>query len=277
MSSLRILVPCAAALLLGPAGGHAAFDPLPAGTRASTLCGAMLLSCHEPLGVAANPSIISGIPAGALELSFVPGLFGLRELRRLDLALAFPVGKGAFGSQLRSFGGALYRELSITAAFGAPLAEGCDGGLSFTFYHLSISRYGAASGWAVNAGARVRVADQALFGASIRNVNRPVLGRSGEPISMELNAFFQYDPAGWVHLLAGISKEERTRPSGGAGLEADIAGCVALRAGVNEGASEYGLGASFIFAAFELDYGMVSHVSLGLTQSVTLTIRFPSW
>ncbi|HEX9005893.1 MAG TPA: hypothetical protein VF889_01270 [Bacteroidota bacterium] len=273
-NSFRIPMLCAAFLVAGTTA-RGAFEPLPAGARCSALCGALLLSCHEPLSVAANPSLLSGIAGASAEFSLSPGRFGLQELRLLDAALAFPLGPGGGGCHARLFGGPLYGELTITGSIARPLSDRFDGGFSLSLYHLHIAGYGAASAWAVSAGARARVADPLLFAASVRNINRPLLGRAREPVGMEMLASLQYDPAAWLHLLVALSKEERALPAAAAGLEAELAGCIALRTGISEGSSEFGFGASLTFPAFALDYGLVSHASLGFTHALTLSIGWP--
>ncbi len=269
----RFLILCSALLVSGGTSARGAFEPLPAGARSSALCGALLLTCDEPLAAAVNPSLLSGLAGAAAEFSLSPGLFGLKELRLLDAAIAIPLGRGGGGCHARLFGGPLYEELTLTGSLAGPLSGRFDGGFSLSAYHLHIAGYGAASTWAVSAGARARVADPLLFAASVRNINRPLLGRAREPVGMEMLASLQFDAAAWLHLLVTLSKEERALPATAAGLEAELAGCIALRTGVNEGSSEYGFGVSLTLPAFALDYGLVSQVSLGFTHSLTLSIR----
>ena len=260
-------------LVLSHGSSQGAFERLPAGARSAALCDALQVSPGELYALEANPSVLSGVKAPSVGCSYVPGLFGLAELRRLELAAAAPLGRGGAGGLIRSFGNDLYREISITLGYAFDAAERWSAGLGITAYNLTIAGYGRAWTLGIHAGARFRIAEGLLFGASIRNMNRPTLGRSREPIGAELLAGMQYAPVPSFRLMIGLSREERSVEAVSAGVEMEPAESVTLRAAA--AASSYGLGAGVQAAGIRLDYGLVMHLELGMTHHFSITFELP--
>src|SRR5512140_770104 len=145
MGAGRTVALYSALVLIASNMARGAFDPLPSGARAAVLSGALRLSRCTPLAAAANPALSPMGNNAALELSCFPGLFNLPELRQVDLGLAFPVLKGGAACLARTFGNALYRELSLSAAAALPVTDRFCAGIGLTWYHLAIRGYGSAS------------------------------------------------------------------------------------------------------------------------------------
>lgn len=260
-------------LALSHGSSQGAFERLPAGARSAALCDALQVCPGEMFALEANPSVLSGVTAPAVGCSYAPGLFGLAELRRLELAAAAPLGPGGAGGLIRSFGYDLYREISITLGYAFDAAERWSAGLGITAYSLSIAGYGHAWTLGIHAGARFRIAEGLLFGASIRNMNRPTLGRSREPVGAELLAGMQYAPLPSCRLMIGLSREERSVEAVSAGVEMEPVESMTLRAAAAE--SSYGLGAGVQAAGIHFDYALVTHLELGITHHFSIMFELP--
>ncbi len=253
----------------------AAFERLPAGARSQGLCGASQLALSDPFVLETNPAAIGVMGINRITISTSPGLFGMNELRRTEAALAFEFLGGTTGVLGRSFGFALYREITLVGGFAAQVSPELTVGASLAWYALHVSGYGDAGTIGVNLGASVRLADQIRYGLSIRNVNRPRIGRSRESVPTELLTCIEFQPVPSFLLSAALTKDPDSPLCGSFGAEWIIEGHVVLRAGAQEGLQLFGTGGGVIFGPLSVDYGLSIHPDLGFTHHFSVSLEFP--
>lgn len=253
----------------------AAFERVPAGARELAMCGASLASSRDPFGLEANPADIPH-PGGLMGgFSMTPGLFGMKELQRTEAALSLDLFGGSGGILVRTFGFKLYRETTAMAALSVPLTKEVVLGAGLTWYSLTISGYGHAGTLGVSVGTTILLADQLRYAFSLRNVNRPLLGRSREPIPTELLTGIEFEPLPSFLLAASLTRDPDSPLCGSFGVEWIVEGRVVIRCGAQEGLRQFGAGAGVILGAVSLDYGISIHPDLGLTHQFSLSLCCP--
>jgi hypothetical protein len=235
------------------------------------LCDALQFSPREPFALEVNPSMLASVASLSAGCALVPSLFGIPDLRRMEAAVAAPLPWGGAGGLIRRSGNDLYRELWITLGWGVALTHRAEAGASVTAYGLSIAGYGHAWSIGINAGFHVSFGTGVGLGATVRNLNRPVLGQSREPVGTEILAGVQYAPVPSCRLMAGVAKEERSEEAGAAGVEIDFPGMLTLRAGTD--GLGYGLGAGLQVSGVRLDYALSSHMELGVTHHFSVVVE----
>jgi hypothetical protein len=134
----------------------------------------------------------------------------------------------------------------------------------------------SASGWAMDAGVRLAPAGSALsWGASLQNMKTG--GKGPQAGSAALGAAFKSPGLGLISVdvvrsLDGGSTEVR------AGLERWVMNALALRAGYvpsfQGGAPAWRTGLGLKRGAFQLDYALVPVGALGVTQRMSMSVRF---
>ncbi len=257
------------------AGIFAAFERLPAGARAHALCGASQISRRDPFCLESNPASIAAEGDTRIGISATPGLFGLAELQRTESALSFGCFGGSIGLLGRSFGFELYREITMVAGIAACVTPDISVGASLAWYSMRISGYGHASALGVNLGATIRLADQIQYGLSIRNVNRPQLGRSRELVPSEVLTCIEFRPLPSFLIAASLSKDPDTPLNGAFGVEWVVENHVVLRAGAQEELQQFGAGIGVMWGVVSIDYGLTIHPDLGLTHYFSVLLDIP--
>jgi len=263
------------AFLLTAGRADGAFERLPLGARAASLCDASQLSVGDPFCWGTNPSLLAKAGSTKAAFTYTPGLFGLTDLQRDAAVLRFDALSGGAGTLFKCFGNDLYRELSIDAGYGGSLSENVQAGVSLSLYHLQIEGYGHANAVGLNAGVCMHIADQVAYGISVLNANSPKIGISQECVGAEFLATAMYAPTECCSLMLSVSKPAQSPMCFAAGIEYLLERVVSLRLGANEGLSQYGLGVGATLGFAEVDYGVAIHQELGITHHFEIAVELP--
>ncbi len=252
--------------------GESAFERLPAAARGQGLGGATGTTGMDPFAFLQNPSALatqSSIVGGA---SYTPGLFGLRELGRFESSLCWHVDVIGTGLAFSTFGEMAYREMTLTTGAALELGDRLSAGIAFSWYHLSIAGYGAASTFALHVGFTSRLADQLLIAASIVNLNRPTIGRCGALIPAAIISSVEYVPLSQLRIIAGLEKDECLSLSCVASIEWEIFPLLAFRVGENEGLRQCSMGIGISLLPIRFDYAYTIHRELGGTHHLSVIV-----
>lgn len=206
-------------------------------------------------------------------MTYSPGLFNLKELRRYEGAAGVHLNELGVGTDVRIFGESLYRELTVTAAMGEAVAERLDVGFGVSWYHLAIAGYGSASAFGFHAGLTYHLLDQLRYGAAVLNVNRPTIGQCREQLVAEALSSLEFSPVQTVTIALGLQKDERSSLGVASGVAVLVADVVSLRAGACEALRQCAAGAAFMLGGARFEYTCTFHPDLGVTHHLSVVLE----
>jgi hypothetical protein len=259
----------------GPAGHGARAVAL--GNASATLAGEVWAVANNAAGLAT----LTRPTAGAhLENRYL-----IASLNVAAAAVAVPLGtiepaaagqparasRGVVGAEVQRFGGALYNEVRIGAAYGYRLGVVNIGGrldvLQVSFQDLGSRRTVAAS-----LGGQADVVPERLtFGVYLYNLNQAKLANyQDERVPTVLRAGLAYRPSRQVLLLAETEKDVERSAGLKAGLEYLPLAAVALRAGYASLSQQTTGGVGVRAGSFQFDYAAGWHGALGLSQFLSV-------
>ncbi len=249
------------------------FERTEAGGRAQGLAGAYTALSGDAWGMFFNPAGLARLGSAEAGFFLSPRPFGFSELSFSAATAAVPVPFGVIGIAGSRYGFSLYREESVSLSFGVQTSLG-DVGATLVRYAVSVSNYGSASAYGVNAGYSVELESAFRMGFRIRNLNAPALGAGGERLRESAAMGLAFQPAGEFLVTADLLKEPGFDPSLRAGAEIVVASAFLVRLGVTDQPSEFhaGIGVRAGFASF--DYAFSLHEDLGPTHECSLSIRW---
>lgn len=179
--------------------------------------------------------------------------------------------QGVVGAEVQRFGGALYSEVRLGAAYGYRLGVVNIGGrldvLQVSFQDLGSRRTVAAS-----LGGQADVVPERLsFGVYLYNLNQTKLANyQDERVPTVLRAGLAYRPSKQVLLLAETEKDVEHDAGLKAGLEYLPLPAVAIRAGYASLSQQTTGGVGVKAGNFQFDYAAGWHSALGLSQFLSV-------
>jgi len=270
---MRMLILLAAgAGMAAPASG--AFLPSTQNPGSIAL-GGTTLGCRDfPLCVWMNPSLLA-VQHSALSVTFSPGLYGLTELARGGAYVVERTGIGAFGLAGSFFGTNLYRETVLTLGGGWSPAPSFHAGITLSYMHLRIERYGADHTIGVSLGASVEFRPDLIAGFSVANVNNPVIGEAEEHVPREFRFCVEYRPVTGLAVALDLDKETLSPFGVHVGISWRLTEQVGIRIGGSTDPSLVSGGLWVRLTSFGIEYAVSVHPFLGMTHQAALTIFLP--
>jgi hypothetical protein len=183
--------------------------------------------------------------------------------------------RGVLGAEAQRFGGALYNEVRLGAAYGYRLGAVSIGGrldlLQVSFQDLGSRRTVAAS-----LGGQADVVPERLtFGVYLYNLNQTKLANyQDERVPTVLRAGLAYRPSKQVLLLAETEKDIEYDAGLKAGLEYLPLPAVAIRAGYASLSHQTTGGVGVRAGSFQFDYAAGWHSALGLSQFLSVSLQW---
>jgi hypothetical protein len=259
----------------GPAGHGARAVAL--GNASATLGGEIWAVANNAAGL----STITQPTAGA----YLENRYLITSLNVVAAAVALPLGmvepattgqpvrasRGVVAVEAQRFGGALYNEVRVGAAYGYRLGVVSIGGrldaLQVSFQDLGSRRAVVAS-----LGGQADVVPERLtFGVYLYNLNQAKLADyQDERVPTVLRAGLAYRPSKQVTLLAESEKDVEHAAGVKAGLEYLPLPAVALRVGYTSLSQQTTCGVGVKAGDFHFDYAAGWHTVLGLSQFLSV-------
>lgn len=260
---------------LGPAGHGGRAQAL--GNASATLAGEVWAVANNPAGLASLTRPTAGlyfenrylIPS--LNLAAVAGALPLGEVAPAAAGLPARASRGVVAFEAQRFGGMLYNELRLGAAYGYQLGVVSLGGrldaLQISFQDLGSRRVLAAS-----LGGQADILPRRLtLGVHLYNLTQAQLfAYQDEHLPTVLRAGLAYRPGQQVLLLAEAEKDVEHDAGLKAGIEYRPAPAVALRLGYASLSQQASGGVGLRAGDFQLDYAAGWHSALGLSQYFSL-------
>ncbi len=251
-----------------------AFERLDQGCRSVAMGGASTAFAGDPWCIFSNPAGLATVQGPVLSVFHVPDIFGIPGLARSSFTLAVPALPGVLGVGGIRFGFAEYREVMLALGCGALCADRFGAGVGVEYCRLSAGGYGAAGAVVLNAGILVRVSDGVWWGCSAANLAGAAIGASRENLPRVFSSGLLFCPGPGLQAAVALTKDIMYPGQVHAGAEYILAGCLALRCGTSSDPSTLCAGLGIRLPVVEAEYACSSHVSLGITHHLSLTLHF---
>jgi hypothetical protein len=259
----------------GPAGHGGRAQAL--GNASATLGGEVWAVANNAAGLGSLTRPTAGI--------YFENRYLITSLNVAAVAVALPLGvvepaavglpahasRGVVAFEAQRFGGALYNETRVGAAYGYRLGVVSVGG-RLDALQVSFQDLGSRRTLAVSLGGQAEILPQRLtLGAYLYNIMQAKLADyQDERLPTVLRVGLAYHPAKQVLLLAEAEKDVERATGVKAGLEYLPTAAVAVRLGYTSLSQQTTGGVGLRAGDFQLDYAAGWHSVLGLSQYFSL-------
>lgn len=254
-------------------------EKLDVGARAIALGGAFTGLANSATTLFYNPAGLALIPYREASF-FYARPYGLRELDYLTFAYnepsLLPRQFGAFGVSAKRYGFELYNETSLGLAYANSFEKKFFYGVGLNYQHTFIKNYGSASAIGASVGALALVTETLAIGAAAHNLNAPKMGASREELAQTYAVGLSYKALSNVLLVFDAEKDVRFPLNLKGGMEYRPVAAISLRVGFSSEPSRFSGGVGVHYAMLDVDYAFATHRDLGLTNQVSVSLRFGS-
>lgn len=255
----------------GPAGHGARAQAL--GNASATLSGDVWAVANNAAGLGGLTQPTAGVYAEnrylipSLNVAAVAGALPLGAVEPAAAGLPARTSHGVVGIEARRFGGILYNEVRVGAAYGYRLGVVSVGG-RLDALQVSLQDLGSRRTLAASLGGQADVLPGRLtFGAYLYNITQAKLADyQNERVPTVLRAGLAYHPSKQVLLLAEAEKDVERAAGFKAGLEYLPAAAVAVRLGYASLSQQTSAGVGVRAGSLQFDYAAGWHSALGLSQ-----------
>jgi len=250
---------------------RAAFDLLPAGARQNARGQTFFFSENDPFGPLSNPASLGQLSSVAFGTHYTR-LFGLKDLSQTTGSVVLPAGIGGTGLIFGSFGNALYRETTVHSGWGAQVYENLFLGFLVTIGRLSIKNYGSTIRLWPNAGLLYTFSKKLIFGMSVVNFTQVRIGKAEDPLPQLTRMGIECRPKPGLKWTLEIYKDVRYPFELRSGLEISPFPFLSLQFGFTDRPQRVTFGTGIQINKLKIDYAIVSHPVLGVTQHASLIL-----
>jgi len=240
------------------------------GTKAIGMANAFTAVSDNLWAIHYNPAGLAQLKNIQCSAFIVPTQFGLPELRTAAFCVAVPFSCATVALQIENFGFELYRTTEVGSAFSLKLDGNISGGLSLTFRHLAIARYGSTQSVTFSGGILAFILRGVKIGFSFSNITGATLKRSQEKVPQICSLGTCWSPLDDFLLSVEMEKDIRYPVSIKWGAEQKVFGLLAIRAGVANNPGKYSAGIALNHSSLEFGYAGYSHSDLGWTHQIDI-------
>ncbi|MDZ4823945.1 MAG: hypothetical protein SH856_10840 [Flavobacteriales bacterium] len=258
-------------LLIASLSCCASFAQDAGGPRAQALGGTSLThvdqwcALNNQAGLAFAENFSGGI--------FYESRFLVDALSDKGLGAVLPVGAGAFGLSLRSFGYSLYSETKAGLSYGMKFSEKFAGGVQANYFNVRLGEgYGTRSAVSVDGGFLYRMNKNLSLAAHVTNPNRAKLADyNDERLPSLLRAGAAYHFSEKVFLATEVWKASDATTQVRAGIEYRVIEPLHLRIGAGSKPGLMSFGFGYVLKNFRIDFSSSYHSVLGFSPQVGLS------
>jgi hypothetical protein len=244
------------------------------GTKAVAMGNAFVAVCDNPWAASYNAAGLAQIQHPYVSAFYVPQQFGLPELKTTALAVAHPINPGTVGISLEQFGFQLYRLTTISVGYGANINRAISIGVTANLEHTSIDRYGTSYDATVDIGLHGRLFEGLAMGFSMKNVGGTTIGKTHDRLPQSLFFGIAYSPIKEFLIVSELEKDAQFPLVLKVGIEQRFLEFLSVRCGAANNPDKFSAGFAIRYSLFEFGYAGYSHIDLGWTHQIDLSIRW---
>jgi len=260
--------------ILALKSSYGQFEFTGVGARAIGLNGAFTSLSDNSLAVFFNPAGLGQISFREISAYYGPSQYGISEISTAALTYTEPMNFGTFGLGLKTYGFDLYRESELIISFGSSYEGKIFWGLNLNYYDLTIKNYKSASSFGADIGGLAYITDFLKWGFFAGNITGAKIGESRQKVSQIYKTGFTIQPETDLNLVLEFEKDVKFPLSFRGGLEYFVNEYVDLRSGIGTQPVAFSGGISFNYNILQLDYSIINHQDLGLSNQISVTANF---
>jgi hypothetical protein len=241
------------------------------GTKAIGMANAFVAVSDNCWAINYNPAGLIKVTDFQCSAFMIPEQFGLKELKTIAVAAAAPVSFGSVGMTAVKFGFDLYSETEIGLAVANKIDRNISVGISVSYNHLALARYGTAGSFFICGGFIAHMSEGVDAGFNMYNITSSVLGRTKENIPQVFDLGTCWSPFDRLKISLDIEKDIHFPASLKAGIEQIFYSIVAIRAGAATNPDKYSWGIGVRCGSVEFGYAGYSHPDLGWTHQIEVS------
>lgn len=199
--------------------------------------------------------------------------YGITALKRIAAGAVLKYKDLAWGMSLYNFGDHTYGELKAGIGIAHQIRQ-VSLGLKINYSQISIAETGVLRNIIAEFGGTTEVSRYVRFGAHIYNLN---LAKTGigkkELIPVIMKAGFSFQPSRYLVINIETEKSTNLPHYLKGGIEYFIGKKFPVRMGITTGPLIYYFGTGVQGAKLAIDYGISSHPQLGLTHTLSISLK----
>lgn len=232
-------------------------------------------SVRDVWSTVANPGGITAIKSATVAINYSKFIFN-SELSTQGASLIIPFAKTFVGLSFLRYGFTEYNEIKTGAAIGKKFSEYFSIGLRTNLHQLSISNYGASTGFSFDLGTIYTLNEQIDIGAYITNPTRQNFNSStiANNIATTINIGASYLASDKVLIAASLSKELQAKPDIRLRIDYSPINLLSLRGGISCQPFKQFFGIGLSYQKLVLDTAIENHYQIGCTPQIGLSYAF---
>lgn len=249
----------------------AAFEGHFQGSSSTAMGGA---GCASPLdagGIFLNVASLSSSSRSMLTL-FYSHPYGLSELAFGSIAVNMPVRWIDLGLGSQSYGNELYNEFSLGIAIAKKVHPRLHLGVAIWHNQLKIKNYGNTGTTFIDLGLKVQLHERLFWAVSVFNLTRAEIGRDNEKLPQILTSGVCFNPVPSFILNIDLVKDVHFPQELRFGIQFRPIPYILLRTGTGTGQTRFAAGLGLDYRFFIFEYSMTTHLDLGITHLVSVSI-----
>lgn len=235
-------------------------------------------------GLANSSATLFYNPAGAMlvpfrEISFFYSRpYGLKELDYLTVSYLepslLPRQYGAVGLSAKRYGFELYNETMFALTYANSFEKKFLYGITLNYQHTFIKNYGSAGAIGIDIGVLGLITESLTLGFAAHNLNAPRIGLSREELAQTYALGLSYKALSSFLIALDLEKDVRFPLSIKSGLEYRPVMAFSIRLGFSTETARVTGGFGVHYAMLDVDYAFATHRDLGITNQLSLSLRF---
>lgn len=211
-----------------------------------------------------NPAAIADISLFSFQYS---NLFGMKELRYMDISCQTMFREYSFGTEISQFGNSVYHENVFALNVSRRMGEKLYLGARLSVFSLNMKGLGSDYNYNFSAGLIYSPHTKWGAGAAVFNVYRPETGVVDINPPFAYTCGFYLKPGKEFTCLVDIYKEDRFDPEYRLGMECILSKMLLVRTGCSDNPSRLTAGFDLWYGKTIFTYAFQSHRYLGATHT----------
>jgi competence ComEA-like helix-hairpin-helix protein len=259
------------------ASAFAGGEKLDVGARAIALGGAFTALANSSVTLFYNPAGAMLVPYREASF-FYARPYGLQELDYLTFSYLEPTllprQYGTIGISAKRYGFELYSETMFALTYANAFEKKLLYGVSVNYQHTFIKNYGSAGAMGIDIGVLGLITESLALGFAAHNLNAPRIGLAREELAQTYTLGLSYKALSNFLIALDLEKDVRFPLTMKSGVEYRPVTAFSIRIGFSSEPSRFTGGFGIHYAMLDIDYAFATHRDLGMTNQLSVSIRF---
>lgn len=218
-----------------------------------------------------NPAGSAGTNKPVLAMGFEQHLLD-PDLSTQSAVFILPYRRSAWGFSFESYGFKEYKQQQTGLTYAMKFGESFRLAIGLNYSQLSISQYGSANAFSVEAGFQFRLTDKLTLASHIANPSNGKYQRLSLPVKLSFGAAYSFSDR--ILMTVDIRQFLNGPMDVMTGLEYNFIQWFSLRGGISANPFKQYTGFGLRFKQITIDLALSSHPGLGYAPQIALAYEF---